>query len=218
MNYLLNVSFKYLMIKQIIYTTLSIILLTSAKLLEQDASFILQKRINQIDNLYAHFIQKMNNTDGQEIEIGQGELWIKRPNLFHCHFFNPEEIFLTSDGITLWLYIPVIKQVTAYCLKDSCFDNVFFKLLSNNNTFFCTKYKITQENDWFYLQPVFHNATNIKKCKIKIDNHGIINQFIIIELDKQVISYDLFDQSTQVIDINKFSFTIPQDVQLDDQR
>ena len=44
---------------------------------------------------------------------GEGELWVKRPNLFNWHMTSPDESVLVSDGQTLWFYNPFVEQVTA---------------------------------------------------------------------------------------------------------
>lgn len=206
------------MLKQIIYFFLSIILYVPFELLGDDALYILKNRIQQMDNFYACFVQRINNIDGTVIESGQGELWIKRPNFFHYHILNPEEIFLISDGKTLWFYVPVIKQVTAYCLKNRIIDNIFLKLLFNYDISELQAYNIIQKKNWFYLEPIVNNDINFKKCKIKITEQGIIDRFLLVESNGQYVDYTLFNQHTKSVDANKFSFTISEGIQLDDQR
>lgn len=206
------------MTKQLIYFFFSFFLFIPITLLKADTLCILQNRIKQIDNFYACFVQNISNSDGTIIESGKGKLWIKKPNLFHLHIIKPEEIHLISDGITLWFYTPTIKQVTAYCLKKNIINNIFLKLLCNDDISEYKKYSITQHQDWFYLKPILNNDLNLKEFKININNCGIINQFAIAESNNQYIGYNLSNQNTYPININQFSFIIPKDVLFDDQR
>lgn len=204
--------------KQIIYFFLSILIFSSTRLFGHDELRILQNRIKQVDNFYSYFVQKINNIDGKTIELGTGELWIKKPNLFHCHMLTPEEVFLISDGNTCWFYVPDIKQVTAHCLKKIITDNIFLRLLLNDNFSEYKHYNIIQKDNWFYLQSISVDHTQLKECHIKITDRGIIDQFIIIEPNGQSIDYYLSRQNTKSINLNKFYFSVPKNVHLDDQR
>lgn len=179
-------------------------------------AIILQDRLNKINNLYVHFIQKINDINNNILEEYQGELWIKRPNLFYWHMMYPEENFLICDGRTLWFYIPVIKQVTVYCAKN-IFDNIFWMLFVNDDTSLWCNYNVFQQGDYFFLKPIY-NSTNMKECKIKITDYGIIEQFSIIEPNGEYIDYYLSKHNNNEINISKFAFEIPDGIQLDDQR
>lgn len=203
--------------RQIIYCFIYF-LFVPIKLLGDDVLSIFQNRMKKIDNFHAHFVQKISSIDGNLIESGCGELWIKKPNLFHYHMFSPEENFLISDGKTLWFYVPIIKQVTAYCLQNSIYNNVILKLLFDFSSSEDKEYNVTQKKNWFYLQPTVYNSYNLKECKIKITDQGVMDHFIIIESNGQCIDYCLSIKHDKCIDINKFSFIVSENIQLDDQR
>ncbi|CAD83451.1 outer membrane lipoprotein carrier protein precursor [Candidatus Blochmanniella floridana] len=179
---------------------------------------VLKNRLNLINNLYVHFVQKINFCNMKEIELIRGELWIKRPNLFYCHVMGSQESFLISDGKTLWFYVPTIKQVTAYCLENIISNNVFLQLLFMSNTNIWQDYTITQKKDWFYFKSSYDDGKHIKQFKIKITDRGIIDQFSIIQENKQHIDYYLSNQCVNLINQDKFCFTLSDDIQLDDQR
>lgn len=206
------------MIKQLILIYfISVNFLTVNFVLADDASsLILQHRLGKINNLYMHFIQKINDVDKNILGECHGELWIKRPNLFYWHTMHPEEHFLISDGEALWFYVPIVKQVTVYCMK-SISDNIFWVLFIGNNTSVWHNYNVFQQGDYFFLNPV-NDSIKIKECKIKITNDGIIEHFNITESNGECIDYYLSEQNNYEIDIFKFSFNVPNDVQLDDQR
>lgn len=178
----------------------------------------LKNRLKNMDNVYACFSQKVDTSDNNVKEINQGELWIKQPNLFHCHISSPRESFLISDGKTIWFYVPIIGQVIMYNFATNLMDNIFLKLLFNSNTFEWDSFDITQKQDWFYLRSICSDNANFKKYKLKINEKGIIDQFSIIEPHGQCINYYLFNQRIKPINISKFQFNISRDIQVDDQR
>lgn len=206
------------MLKKLIYFFLNSFLFASVQS-DITTIHVLKNRLNKIDNTHLLFTQQIKTSNDNIIEINKGELWIKQPNLFHCHIFDPIESFLISDGSTVWFYVPNIKQVTAYNLKTNIIDNIFLKLLFHDNILKWYKYDIIQKKDWFYLTPFHFNHTYSKKYQIKINDRGIIEQFNIIESHGQCISFYLFKQHITAIDMNKFQFIIDnKDIQLDDQR
>lgn len=205
------------MIKLIIYFFLNFFLFISIQA-DNVTVGTLKNRLKQIDDSYMCFIQKINTSEDDIKEINRGELWIKRPNLFHCHMFDPEESFLISDGITIWFYVPVIKQVTAYNFQKVIDNNILFKLLFDDDISQWNDYCVIQQNDLFYLNPIFLKNINSSRYKIKINDHGILNQFSIFESNTKQINCYLFNQRIESIDINKFRFVISEDIQFDDQR
>ncbi len=48
-----------------------------------DATTELQMRLHKINSFHANFIQKATSIDGDLIQQGEGQLWIKNPNLFN---------------------------------------------------------------------------------------------------------------------------------------
>lgn len=183
---------------------------------DKNSVLTLQNRLSKINNVYVYFSQKISSVDKNIFREYQGEIWIKRPNLFYWHMIYPEESFLISDGQKLWFYIPAIQQVTIYCAKKIS-DNIFLMLFINNDISIRNYYDVSQKGDYFFLQSICNNI-NIKECKIKITNYGIIKQFSFIEYNGEYIDYYFSKQNNDEIDVTKFSFNIPKDIQLDDQR
>lgn len=204
--------------KQKIYIFfLSFIIIFSA--IADDVSVnTLKCRLKKVNNLYVFFIQKISNIDGDVLEESQGELWVKSPNLFFWHMQNPEEMFLISDGKTLWHYFPGIKQVVAYWVDNICIDNIFQVLLSHDDLSVWNNYHISQKGDCFFLKPMYNNNLYIKNYVIKITDSGIIEQFSFVEFDERFVHYYLSKHDNNEIDVSRFCFDIPKDVQLDDQR
>lgn len=202
------------MFKQLILFLISIV--TLSVIADETAIITLKNRFDKINNLYAHFIQKIYNIDGNILEECTGELWIKRPNFFYWHMKYPEENFLIFDGTSLWFYIPIINQVIVY--SDKIFaDNFFLALIFTKNISIWNKYNIFQQEDYFFLKLVCGNI-DIQECKIKITDCGLLEQCNVLGSNGERIDYYLSKHDNQEININHFFFNLPVGVQLDDQR
>lgn len=93
------------------------------------------------------------------MQDGQGDLWVKRPNLFNWHMTQPDESVLVSDGKTLWFYNPFVEQATATRLKDAT-SNTPFMLIARNQSSDWQQYNIKQNGDDFVLTPKAAAATS----------------------------------------------------------
>jgi len=181
-----------------------------------DAASDLKSRLDKVSSFHASFTQKVTDGSGNAVQEGQGDLWVKRPNLFNWHMTQPEETILVSDVKTLWFYNPFVEQATATLLKDAT-SNTPFMLIARNQTSDWQQYNIKQNGDDFVLTPKTSNG-NLKQFTINVSNNGTINQFSAVEQDEQRSSYQLKSQQNGAIDPSKFTFTPPQGVTVDDQR
>jgi len=181
-----------------------------------DAAGDLQGRLNKVSTFHASFTQKVTDGSGATVQEGQGDLWVKRPNLFNWHMTQPDESILVSDGKTLWFYNPFVEQVSASWLKDVA-SNTPFMLIARNQSSDWNQYNIKQNGDDFVLTPK-NGAGNLKQFTINVGRDGAIHSFSAIEQDSQRSSYALKAQPTATVDASKFTFTPPAGVTIDDQR
>lgn len=181
-----------------------------------DDSNILQSRLNQVNSFYAIFTQRVTGTEGGIAQEGEGELWIKRPNLFNWHMIAPDESVLISDGKILWFYNPFVEQVTANWLKNTISHTPFMLITRNSAADWC-QYNVKQQGDIFSLVSKSDNS-NLKQFTIKVTANGIIEGFTIVEQDGQCSAYELKNQKNGPVEKAKFHFTLPKGVTLDDQR
>ncbi|WP_158783121.1 outer membrane lipoprotein chaperone LolA [Pantoea sp. BAV 3049] len=188
---------------------------TSANVLA-DASSDLQQRLDKVKSFHASFSQKVTDGSGQSVQDGEGELWVKRPNLFNWHMTAPDESILISDGKTLWFYNPFVEQVSATWLKDAT-SNTPFMLIARNQGSDWKQYNIKQQGDNFELTPKSADG-NLKQFTINVSTNGTINQFSAVEQDGQRSSYALKSQQNSAVSADKFQFTPPKGVTVDDQR
>ena len=181
-----------------------------------DAAGDLQSRLDKVSTFHASFTQKVTDGSGATVQEGQGDLWVKRPNLFNWHMTQPDESVLVSDGKTLWFYNPFVEQVSASWLKDVT-SNTPFMLIARNQASDWSQYNIKQTGDDFVLTPK-NGAGNLKQFTINVGRDGAIHSFSAIEQDDQRSSYALKAQPTTTVDASKFTFTPPAGVTIDDQR
>ncbi|UVK77998.1 MAG: outer membrane lipoprotein carrier protein [Sodalis sp. Fse] len=200
---------KWLMIACLFYAIMA------TPTLADDAD-VLQNRLNKVISFHASFSQQVTNAEGRPVQEGEGELWVKRPNLFNWHMTFPDENILISDGKTLWFYNPLVEQATANWLKNAT-DNTPFMLITCNSSSDWRRYNVKQQGDNFSLVPKSNNA-NLKQFMVKVIDDGTIEGFTAIEQDGQRIDYRLKSQNNIPVNIAKFHFIPPKGVTLDDQR
>lgn len=181
-----------------------------------DAASDLQGRLNKVNSFHAAFTQKVTSAEGAAVQEGEGELWLKRPNLFNWKTTTPDESVLISDGKTLWFYNPFVEQVTATWLKDAT-GNTPFMLITRNDASEWGQYNVRQQGDDFELTPKTTKG-NLKQFAINVTPSGTIKSFTATEQDGQRSSYTLKNQQNGAVDSSKFTFTPPKGVTLDDQR
>ncbi|MFC0141158.1 outer membrane lipoprotein chaperone LolA [Erwinia mallotivora] len=181
-----------------------------------DASSDLQQRLNKVSSFHASFTQKVTDGSGQSVQEGEGELWVKRPDLFNWHMTAPDESILISDGKTLWFYNPFVEQASATWLKDAT-SNTPFMLIARNQSSDWKQYNIRQQGDSFELTPKAADG-NLKQFTINVSTNGTIHQFSAIEQDGQRSSYALKSQQNGAVSSDRFTFTPPKGVTVDDQR
>ncbi|WMY97036.1 MAG: outer membrane lipoprotein chaperone LolA [Arsenophonus sp.] len=178
------------------------------------ASEELQIRLNKINSFHTNFIQNVIGLDGNIIQEGKGELWIKRPNLFHWHFISPDEHFIISDGNNLWFYNPLIKQVNIFSLKETMINTPFI-LITSKNSIDWKFYHVIQNGNQFTLK---RKKNNQFFFSITIKFNGIIQNFNTVEENGQKIFYYFKMKALNNINKKTFEFIPPKDVTIDDQR
>ncbi|MGK2960157.1 MAG: outer membrane lipoprotein chaperone LolA [Candidatus Malihini olakiniferum] len=181
-----------------------------------DVASDLQSRLNKVSSFHATFTQKVTSAEGTAVQESQGELWLKRPNLFNWKTTMPDESVLISDGKTLWLYNPFVEQVTAIWVNDAI-ENTPFVLITRNDASAWEQYNVRQQGDNFELTPKTTKG-NLKQIAINVNATGTIKRFAAIEQDGQHSNYTIQNQQNGAVDSSKFTFMPPKGITLDDQR
>lgn len=175
----------------------------------------LNTRLDKLNSFTAAFNQTVTSPEGDVISEGEGTLAMKRPNLFNWETVTPDENLLISDGKTLWYYSPFIEQVTVMWLDDATSQTPFVLLTRNDPTDW-QNYNVTQDGDKFVLSP--KQASNLGEFVVNVRPDGRITEFAVIEQDGQMSRFALDNVKNASPSASLFSFTVPEGVELDDQR
>ena len=175
---------------------------------------VLQQRLDKIDGFYARFSQDVKTADNQQVQEGKVYLWVSRPYYFNWTMNEPDETSIISDGKNMWVYTPAVQQVSVMDLKKAI-DNRLMLLITDSQNPIWNVYNVTRKQDSFTLKPT--DGSN-QDFIISVLPTGMISNFTIIEEDGQRSFYDLSRQTLGKVALDKFKFTPPAGVTVDDQR
>lgn len=176
----------------------------------------LSERLALTDGFSGQFNQQVVSPDGEIVMDGEGVVDIARPGLFRWETTAPDENLLVSDGLSLWYYSPFIEQVTIYDQQQAT-EQTPFVLLTRNQASDWDAYQVEQEGDVFTLTPISFES-NQGYFQITINNQGMVKGFNVIEQDGQQSRFTFHNVKLQTPPSRQFQFTIPDGVEVDDQR
>lgn len=176
----------------------------------------LSKRLSINEGFSADFSQQVISPEGETVMEGEGTVEIARPSLFRWSTTFPDENLLVSDGKTLWYYSPFIEQVSIYWQEQAA-EQTPFVLLTRNRASDWDNYKVSQKGNEFTLIPTAVDSTQ-GRFQINIDAKGIVRGFNVIEQDGQRGLFKFSNVKLGKPKANRFTFTIPKGVEVDDQR
>ncbi|UYI48187.1 outer membrane lipoprotein chaperone LolA [Vibrio natriegens] len=176
----------------------------------------LSKRLSINEGFSADFSQQVISPEGETVMEGEGTVEIARPSLFRWSTTFPDENLLVSDGKTLWYYSPFIEQVSIYWQEQAA-EQTPFVLLTRNRASDWDNYKVSQKGNEFTLIPTAVDSTQ-GRFQINIDAKGIVKGFNVIEQDGQRGLFQFSNVKLGKPKANRFTFTIPKGVEVDDQR
>ncbi|HHX8534903.1 TPA: outer membrane lipoprotein chaperone LolA [Vibrio alginolyticus] len=176
----------------------------------------LNKRFSMNDGFSADFSQQVISPEGETVMEGEGTVEIARPSLFRWSTTFPDENLLVSDGKTLWYYSPFIEQVSIYW-QEQATEQTPFVLLTRNRASDWNNYKISQKGDQFTLIPTAVDSTQ-GQFQINIDAKGVVKGFNVVEQDGQKGLFTFNNVKLGKPKADRFTFTIPKGVEVDDQR
>jgi outer membrane lipoprotein carrier protein len=176
----------------------------------------LSQRLQMNDGFSADFSQQLISPEGDVVMEGQGNVEIARPSLFRWTTTAPDENVLVSDGKSLWYYSPFIEQVSIYW-QEQATEQTPFVLLTRNRASDWDNYKVEQQGNTFTLTPTAAD-TNQGQFKLKIDAKGKVEGFSVVEQDGQQSNFTFNNVKLTKPSADRFTFAIPQGVEVDDQR
>ncbi|EMN7268238.1 TPA: outer membrane lipoprotein chaperone LolA [Vibrio parahaemolyticus] len=176
----------------------------------------LNKRLAMNEGFSADFSQQVISPEGETVMEGEGTVEIARPSLFRWSTTFPDENLLVSDGKTLWYYSPFIEQVSIYW-QEQATEQTPFVLLTRNRASDWDNYKISQKGNEFTLIPTAVDSTQ-GQFQINIDAKGVVKGFNVIEQDGQKGLFTFSNVKLGKPKADRFTFTVPKGVEVDDQR
>lgn len=176
----------------------------------------LSQRLQKNDGFSADFAQQLVSPEGDVVMEGQGKVEIARPSLFRWTTTAPDENVLVSDGQSLWYYSPFIEQVSIYW-QEQATEQTPFVLLTRNRASDWDNYKVEQQGDTFVLTPTAADS-NQGQFKLNIDKQGAVQGFSVVEQDGQQSNFTFNNIDLSKPKANRFTFVIPEGVEVDDQR
>ncbi|MDD9173393.1 outer membrane lipoprotein chaperone LolA [Aliivibrio finisterrensis] len=176
----------------------------------------LTERLNQNAGFEAVFTQKVVSPEGDVLMQGEGDVKILRPNLFRWHTQTPDENLLVTDGETLWYYNPFVEQVTLMGLEKATTQTPFV-LLTRNKSSDWDNYSVTQKGDAFTVSPKSDSAVK-SDFIVNIQPSGNVTGFSVVEQDGQRSDFSFTKFEAKKPAQSNFTFTVPEGVDIDDQR
>ncbi|BBA85167.1 outer-membrane lipoprotein carrier protein [endosymbiont of Sipalinus gigas] len=197
-------------IKITVVTLLILVLLNDIYVAYASDDAILRNRIFKIDNFKSEFNQFINKNNN-DINIGSGYLYIKRPNMFKFHVIRPIESIVVTDGVEILFYNPSMN----IAIKRELFDinNVILEILLNSSSNFWKNFRIFRDKDTFFIFP--KNKIKYNNFIINIDKEGVINEFKIFLSKKKYINFVLKNHDYDELSDKLFDLSLPENVIID---
>ena len=181
----------------------------------EDAQTQLQRYLNTMQQFQAQFDQQVVDEQGDVIQESSGRMALARPNQFHWQVTEPDEELMVADGNALWLYNPFLEQVTIMDFQKALQQSPFMLLMSDDAAAW-DQYTISQISNGFSIKP---NVPQLI-AEIRIERNGnAISRLILLDSQGKTSVFTLsqFDANSTLPN-TLFHFTVPQGVEIDDQR
>lgn len=204
-----------------------------------ESKTLLRAKLADLKFFSANFTQKVISETGELLEESSGKLALSKPNLANWHTLEPDELAIVSDGSDVWFYNPWIEQVSVYSLSAAIAKTPILLLTSKDESLW-QQYTVVQEttaldtqkpnnieqlNERFVISSIdpnsqIKNLTLIFSAKEQGEKQlSQLSQFSFLDATGQVSHIKLSDFDAQTVpDKSLFKFTLPAEVQVDDQR
>ena len=177
-----------------------------------DASPELKNMLDSMGAFSAEFTQIIEKPNGTNSLASKGVIYLKRPDKMMMHTEDPDEQFLYTKNSSIYYYDPFVNQVTIFDSKK--IDNSPFFLLVSENEDFWDKYTVTKEPFGYRLESKKKNE--MLNMDIVMDGKDICSIRIVMK-DGNTNVYKL-KSLKQTVDDAVFNYTLPKEVEVDDQR
>jgi outer membrane lipoprotein carrier protein len=176
----------------------------------------LRKLLADYDGFTAKFDQQVVDSEQNVLHQAKGQLVFKQPGKFVWKVVEPEQELLQSNGETLWWYNPFLEQVSIYDAKEAVATTPFALLVSNRDEVW-NKFIIEKVESGYVIKPKSADDSQVKQLAVHFDKFKL-NQIVITDRTEQVSSYSLNSQRFNSANDYQFTFSVPADTEIDDQR
>ncbi|MFM2483416.1 outer membrane lipoprotein chaperone LolA [Celerinatantimonas sp. YJH-8] len=188
----------------------------SSFLVMADPMSDLQAKLQPIEHFSADFQQTVISPEGKTVHQAQGRLVMAKPGKVFWQEQSPGDDQIISDGRTIWYYSPMVEQVSIYNASDAIAHTPFILLADPRAKSWSSyqvrqvqadSYRVTSKED--HQQPTF----------TIVFNGDAIQEFDVTDSQGQQSRFKLAHFNlTPRINVKQFVFTVPQGVEIDDQR
>ncbi|WP_163130407.1 outer membrane lipoprotein chaperone LolA [Agarivorans sp. Alg241-V36] len=196
--------------------SISFAALLSAQAFANEAADELRAHLADLKGFQAQFKQTVIDADGVSIHEAEGKLSLARPVKLNWQQVMPEQDMIVSDGSTIWYYSPFVEQVTIMDASAAINQSPFI-LLADDRSESWQNYQVEKQQQGFLVKSKDDPLQAAFWVKLNADNS--ISRFDIIESTGQRSQFDLqgFKANPSFSD-KLFSFEIPKNTMIDDQR
>ncbi|WP_028862975.1 outer membrane lipoprotein chaperone LolA [Psychromonas aquimarina] len=178
---------------------------------------LLKEKLAKFSVVNALFSQKIISPEGKLLNESKGQLTISRPGKFRWQVQTPEEELIVSDGKTMWYYTPFVEQVSIINLSDAI-EGTPFVLLSGANKQQWADYSVKKDKNQFTVKD---NKQQEQETTFvfEFNDADNVSKFVVIEAQGQRSEFELTQKPlNKKLETGYFKFTIPDGVEIDDQR
>lgn len=178
---------------------------------------ILKAKLEKFNGFSANFSQDVIDAEGNTLQSATGKLIVKRPNLIYWQTTEPDETLVVSDGNTLWFYNPFVEQVSAFNVINAVLNTPIL-LLSDTSEQTWADYHVSQQSaDEYQIRSLNQEAQVTSLNLVFADDK--LAKFTIVDATGQLSHFNLSKiVTTPVPSDDLFKFTLPANVDFDDQR
>ncbi len=187
---------------------------------DNSARDALMHRLQGLSTLSADFTQKVTDPSGEMVQQLHGHMKLARPNYLYWQTDAPDETLMVADGNNLWYYNPFIEQVTLYSQTEAMTQSPLLVLL-DADTDAWANYRVKMEANSFALQPLDEAAyqQSLQLVFAEGGEQAAIQKIILDDGQGQISTIELENLVlNQALPKKQFEFTVPEGVDVDDQR
>ena len=176
----------------------------------------LKDKLYKLTSFKASFTQTVTDMENTVLQQAQGKIAMNQPNKLYWELLEPNESVLLADGKTLWNIDPFMEQVVADDQHGAIENNPLI-LLTDPDSHKWQDFNVVLESEHFVIQPVVP-AGNIEVLRLLFNDDNLVG-LETRDTQQQTSRLSFTDiQQNQPIQGARFTFTMPDGYELDDQR